>query len=99
MKRTLILILGAALFGVFAAVVFASQGSDDPAGSTTAEDRETDTVERTTTVEVPRQNRVDISGPVRRGRARERPALRGRPGAGRAARRRPPGRRRHLRPL
>jgi hypothetical protein len=74
MKRTLILILGAALFGIFAAVVFASQGSDDPAGTTTAE-TVTDTVERTTTVEVPRPERrqapaapqaqggVDISGP------------------------------------
>jgi hypothetical protein len=61
MRRTIILILGAALFGIFAAVVFASQGSDDPAGSTTAE-TVTDTVERTTTVEVPRQG-VDISGP------------------------------------
>ena len=65
MRRTIILILGAALFGIFAAVVFASQGSDDPAGSTTAE-TVTETVERTTTVPKQRgveQRGVDISGP------------------------------------
>ena len=69
MRRTLTLILGVALFGILAAVVVASQGADDPAGTT---ETVTDTVERTTTVEDnPRrdradddaQNGVDISGP------------------------------------
>jgi hypothetical protein len=68
MRRTLTLILGVALFGILAAVVVASQGADDPAGTT---DTVTDTVERTTTVE-DNPNRVrdddnaqgeDISGP------------------------------------
>ena len=69
MRRTLTLILGVALFGILAAVVVASQGADDPAGSTTV----TETVERTTTAEdnparVGRdddgvRNGVDISGP------------------------------------
>jgi hypothetical protein len=69
MRRTLTLILGVALFGILAAVVVASQGADDPAGTT---ETVTDTVERTTTVEDnPKreradddaQNGVDISGP------------------------------------
>ena len=34
MRRTLTLILGVALFGILAAVVVASQGADDPAGTT-----------------------------------------------------------------
>jgi hypothetical protein len=68
MRRTLTLILGVALFGILAAVVVASQGADDPAGTT---DTVTETVERTTTVE-DNPNRVrdddnaqgeDISGP------------------------------------
>jgi hypothetical protein len=67
MRRTLTLILGVALFGILAAVVVASQGGDDPAGTT---DTVTETVERTTTVE-DNPNRVrdddaqgvDISGP------------------------------------
>ena len=73
MRRTLTLILGAALFGILAAVVVASESTDDPAGSdvgTTA----TETVERTTTGEddpKPRERKVDddaiqsvdISGP------------------------------------
>ena len=67
MRRTLTLILGVALFGIVAAVVVASQGGDDPAGTT---DTVTETVERTTTVE-DNPNRVrdddaqgvDISGP------------------------------------
>ena len=67
MRRALTLILGVALFGILAAVVVASQGADDPAGTT---DTVTDTVERTTTVE-DNPNRVrdddnqagDISGP------------------------------------
>jgi hypothetical protein len=67
MRRTLTLILGVALFGILAAVVVASQGADDPAGTT---DTVTDTVERTTTVE-DNPDRVrddddaggDISGP------------------------------------
>jgi hypothetical protein len=66
MRRTLTLILGVALFGILAAVVVASQGADDPAGSETV----TETVERTTTVE-DNPDRVrdddnaagDISGP------------------------------------
>jgi hypothetical protein len=67
MRRTLTLILGVALFGILAAVVVASQGGDDPAGTT---DTVTETVERTTTVEDnPKRVRdndaqgVDISGP------------------------------------
>ena len=69
MRRTLTLILGVALFGILAAVVVASQGADDPAGTT---ETVTDTVERTTTVEDnPKRERadddaqtgVDISGP------------------------------------
>jgi hypothetical protein len=69
MRRTLILTLGVALFGILAAVVVASQGADDPVGTT---DTVTETVERTTTVEDnPRRERadddgqagVDISGP------------------------------------
>jgi len=48
MRRTLTLILGVALFGILAAVVVASQGSDDPAGTT---DTVIETVERTTAVE------------------------------------------------
>jgi hypothetical protein len=60
MRRTLILILGVALFGILAAVVVASQGADDPVGTT---DTVTETVERTTTVEDDAQNGVDISGP------------------------------------
>jgi hypothetical protein len=68
MRRALTLILGVALFGILAAVVVASQGADDPAGTT---DTVTETVERTTTVE-DNPNRVrddddaqgeDISGP------------------------------------
>ncbi len=67
MRRALTLILGVALFGILAAVVVASQGADDPVGTT---DTVTDTVERTTTVE-DNPNRVrdddnaagDISGP------------------------------------
>jgi hypothetical protein len=60
MRRTLTLILGVALFGILAAVVVASQGADDPVGTT---DTVTETVERTTTVEDDAQNGVDISGP------------------------------------
>ena len=61
MRRTLTLILGVALFGILAAVVVASQGSDDPVGSTTAT---TETTDRTTTVEDrPQREGVDISGP------------------------------------
>ena len=48
MRRALTLILGVALFGILAAVVVASQGADDPAGTTGTV---TETVERTTTVE------------------------------------------------
>src|SRR5215211_6544143 len=67
MRRTLTLILGVALFGILAAVVVASQGADDPAGTT---DSVTETVERTTTAE-DNPDRVgdddnaagDISGP------------------------------------
>jgi hypothetical protein len=67
MRRALTLILGVALFGILAAVVVASQGADDPAGTT---DTVTETVERTTTVE-DNPDRVrdddnqagDISGP------------------------------------
>jgi len=66
MRRTLTLILGVALFGILAAVVVASQGADEPAGTT---DTATETVERTTTVE-DNPDRVrdddaagDISGP------------------------------------
>src|SRR3954447_880431 len=48
MRRALTLILGCALFGIFAAVVVASQGADDPANHDTT----TGTVEqRTTTTE------------------------------------------------
>jgi hypothetical protein len=69
MRRTLTLILGVALFGILAAVVVASQGADDPAGSEAA--TVTETVEHTTTVEdnpKPRDRKaddtgVDISGP------------------------------------
>jgi len=69
MRRTLTLILGVALFGILAAVVVASQGADDPVGTT---DTVTETVEHTTTVEDnPQRERadddgqtgVDISGP------------------------------------
>jgi hypothetical protein len=69
MRRTLTLILGVALFGILAAVVVASQGADDPVGTT---DTVTETVEHTTTVEDnPKRERadddgqtgVDISGP------------------------------------
>jgi hypothetical protein len=64
MRRTLILILGVALFGILAAVVVASQGSDDPVGSTTGTTETTETAERTTTVEDrPQRRGVDISGP------------------------------------
>jgi len=68
MRRALTLILGVALFGILAAVVVASQGADDPVGTT---DTVTETVERTTTVE-DNPDRVrnddnntagDISGP------------------------------------
>ena len=68
MRRALTLILGVALFGILAAVVVASNGADDPAGTT---DTVTETVERTTTVE-DNPDRVrdddnaqgqDISGP------------------------------------
>jgi hypothetical protein len=67
MRRALTLILGVALFGILTAVVVASQGADDPVGTT---DTVTETVERTTTVE-DNPNRVrdddaqgeDISGP------------------------------------
>jgi uncharacterized membrane protein YgcG len=71
MRRTLTLILGVALFGILAAVVVASQGADDPVGTTNTSTT-TGTVERTTTVE-DNPNRVrdddgaargiDISGP------------------------------------
>ena len=47
MRKTLTLILGVALFGILAAVVVASQGADDPAGTTTG----ATTNERTNTVE------------------------------------------------
>ena len=69
MRRTLILTLGVALFGILAAVVVASQGADDPAGAkpgTTA--TVTETVERTTTVEdrlKPRERRADDDGEAR----------------------------------
>jgi hypothetical protein len=64
MRRALTLILGVALFGILTAVVVASQGADDPAGTT---DTVTETVERTTTVE-DNPNRVreqgeDLYGP------------------------------------
>ena len=69
MRRALTLILGVALFGILAAAVVASQGADDPTGTTGTV---TETVERTTTVE-DNPNRVrddnnaaereDISGP------------------------------------
>jgi uncharacterized membrane protein YgcG len=71
MRRTLTLILGVALFGILAAVVVASQGADDPVGTTNTSTT-TGTVERTTTVEGdPNRVRdddgaargVDISGP------------------------------------
>jgi hypothetical protein len=69
MRRTLTLILGVALFGILAAVVVASQGADDPVGTT---DTVTETIEHPTTVEDnPKRERadddaqggVDISGP------------------------------------
>ena len=73
MRRTLTLILGVALFGILAAVVVASQGADDPAGTTgtMTDDRDAG---RTTTMEdnparqgadddSPAQGGVDISGP------------------------------------
>jgi len=62
MRRTLILILGVALFGILTAVVVASQDGDDPVGAgtttgettertNTTEDRTTTTEDRTTTTE------------------------------------------------
>ena len=73
MRKTLTLILGVALFGILAAVVVASQGADDPAG-TTGTATTTDDADRTTTTEdnparqgvdddSPAQGGVDISGP------------------------------------
>ena len=62
MRRALTLILGVALFGILAAVVVASQGADDPVGTT---DTVTETVERTTTVEDNPNRVVSIYGAVR----------------------------------
>src|SRR3954466_14207932 len=70
MRRALTLILGCALFGIFAAVVVASQGADDPANH----DITTGTVEQrtTTTEDNPARERrhddakeknEDVSGP------------------------------------
>ena len=66
MRRTLILILGVALFGILTAVVVASQGSDDPAGTGTTTGETTDRTNTTTTDDRTRTNDdagVDISGP------------------------------------
>src|SRR4051794_4838172 len=69
MRRALTLILGCALFGIFAAVVVASEGADDPANHDTT----TGTVEQrtTTTEDNPARERrhddakenEDVSGP------------------------------------
>ncbi len=65
MRRTLVLILGVALFGILTAVVVASQGSDDAVGTgtTTGEttERTTTTEDRTTTTDD--SSVGDISGP------------------------------------
>ena len=88
MRRTLTLILGVALFGILAAVVAASQGADDPVGTTNTSTT-TGTVERTTTVEDnPDRVRdddgaargVDISGPCDEAEHRNDPRCNG--GAG-----------------
>ena len=72
MRRTLTLILGVALFGILAAVVVASQGADDPAGTArrppprrrTAPPRSRTTPPaRASDDDAPAQNGVDISGP------------------------------------
>jgi hypothetical protein len=85
MRKALTLILGVALFGILAAVVVASQGADDPAGTTGTV---TETVERTTTVE-DNPNRVrddndaqgeDISGPCDEAEHANDPRCTGRPG-------------------
>jgi hypothetical protein len=70
MRKALTLILGCALFGIFAAVVVASQGADDPANHDTTT---TGTVEQrtTTTEDNPARDRrdddakqnEDVSGP------------------------------------
>ena len=71
MRKALTLILGCALFGIFAAVVVASQGADDPANHDTTT---TGTVEQrtTTTEDNPARERrdddaadqnEDVSGP------------------------------------
>jgi hypothetical protein len=87
MRRALTLILGVALFGILAAVVVASQGADDPAGTT---DTATETVERTTTVE-DNPDRVrdddnaagDISGPCDEAEHANDPRCTGAPAGGR----------------
>src|SRR5215211_5388665 len=87
MRRALTLILGVALFGILAAVVVASQGADDPAGTT---DSVTETVERTTTAE-DNPDRVgdddnaagDISGPCDEAEHANDPRCTGAPTGGR----------------
>jgi hypothetical protein len=66
MRRTLILILGVALFGILTAVVVASQGADDPVGTgtTTTNERTTTTEDNPDRVRTNDDNAAgDISGP------------------------------------
>jgi hypothetical protein len=66
MRRTITLVLAAALFGILAAVVVAQVGQDAPAGAPTATTDTTETTETTdTTVRetTPQRTTEDISGP------------------------------------